>query len=783
MDRSSLRPKARSSSFHKRKHAGQSSSQFLASKQPRRSAPAVTVEAALLDADSQAPIGRISLPHLQLSAAGLSALQNDAQSTTLLSPAPHKHLPPLSARSSEGSATSSRRASFTGSVPTGLNLGAGIPSGSAASAAPGSRRFGTPSPALSFASTHSGSRRGSLDPSSAAPSAFHISPSDVIPTPPRAGMPHATPRTSSRRFSFGGEVGDVLHDMTKQFSSLASPGVPPTPATGKAFSFDFAEPPPAPTPGSRSSSASGGTFSFDNVPQRGPGTSSSGLQRPQFRTPQQLRHRQFFGDSAAAQVAPPPEGSGAASGATGPALGAVPVPTPPSGGTGLLAASSSNSSTGSNASARRRARRRRPMGLKLSIDASEVVSPPSYDAAKPNLAKCSGTVASVTEFLYVGGMDVAKDKAQMQALNITHVLNCVGGTAPSAFPDVFSYCTLNLSDRNSMDIVAFAYPIIEFIERARKAGGKVLVHCMKGISRSTSAVIVYLIWQQHWGFETAFRKVKQARREANPNASFALQISEWERIRRTQLGAGRPLLFRVGQHLSATGPIHLAIGPLADVGLSMFLDDRPDRHSGGPFSHPTPPPGERPASGHRARPQHKPDVALKVRHTDAYVLLGPGVHFVWHANEAPHVVHAAASLAQVIMGLEKFACPSVQVVNQNAEPPAFWCAVLELHSSAVSVSPGLQAYCSERGLQASKSSLMASPMSRTTERQGSDRTEGRWGSSSLLSEMNGSGSMRHLSTSGTGSMVHDDALGVSMELDDSKAQSPSLDEDMAMDTE
>jgi protein-tyrosine phosphatase len=60
-------------------------------------------------------------------------------------------------------------------------------------------------------------------------------------------------------------------------------------------------------------------------------------------------------------------------------------------------------------------------------------------------------------------------------------------------------------------------------------GGKVLVHCAQGRSRSASMVIAYLMKQQHMSFHQALSQVKEARPIISPNEGFMAQLQKFEK--------------------------------------------------------------------------------------------------------------------------------------------------------------------------------------------------------------------------------------------------------------
>jgi len=53
---------------------------------------------------------------------------------------------------------------------------------------------------------------------------------------------------------------------------------------------------------------------------------------------------------------------------------------------------------------------------------------------------------------------------------------------------------------------------------------------MKGISRSATVTLAYLMWKNHWEFKKAKSYLKDRRPIINPNLGFRVQLEIWEKI-------------------------------------------------------------------------------------------------------------------------------------------------------------------------------------------------------------------------------------------------------------
>lgn len=132
-------------------------------------------------------------------------------------------------------------------------------------------------------------------------------------------------------------------------------------------------------------------------------------------------------------------------------------------------------------------------------------------------------------FLYLSSYNAAKNKSLMDNNKITYIINCAADYCQNIFASdpQYIYLSFYLKDHIMENIECVFYECIQFIEKAKENKGKVLVHCIQGISRSVSIIIAYLIYTQKNNYDIAFNIVQKRRTIANPNFGFAIQLQNF----------------------------------------------------------------------------------------------------------------------------------------------------------------------------------------------------------------------------------------------------------------
>jgi len=130
--------------------------------------------------------------------------------------------------------------------------------------------------------------------------------------------------------------------------------------------------------------------------------------------------------------------------------------------------------------------------------------------------------------LYLGNYGSIK-KETCKTFGISHVVNC---TRDHPHPNVktVQFLRVAVDDSPSVKIGKHFEKTTRKIFDIIKTGGKVLVTCRAGISRSSTIVIAFLMRYHKMVLKDAHKLVKTQRPKIRPNDGFWRQLVEYERI-------------------------------------------------------------------------------------------------------------------------------------------------------------------------------------------------------------------------------------------------------------
>jgi predicted protein tyrosine phosphatase len=106
--------------------------------------------------------------------------------------------------------------------------------------------------------------------------------------------------------------------------------------------------------------------------------------------------------------------------------------------------------------------------------------------------------------IYVGNQTAALNLAGLQALGVTHVVNCTAGAhaIPCYHTGELSYLTFDIAGwqqhvtHTDASLAAFVAPLFSFIDSALGRGQSVLVHCLAGAHRAGTTGVACIM---HYG--------------------------------------------------------------------------------------------------------------------------------------------------------------------------------------------------------------------------------------------------------------------------------------------
>ncbi len=140
--------------------------------------------------------------------------------------------------------------------------------------------------------------------------------------------------------------------------------------------------------------------------------------------------------------------------------------------------------------------------------------------------------SKITDNIYQGGETCSENKDNLKKLGVTHIL-VASIVLEEHFPNDFVYLKINVIDDVNEDIFKYFDNIYKFVDDCISNGGKILIHCAAGISRSTTCTCVYLIKKLKITVEEAIELIQVGRKIANPNEGFMKQLKKWEAINLT----------------------------------------------------------------------------------------------------------------------------------------------------------------------------------------------------------------------------------------------------------
>jgi predicted protein tyrosine phosphatase len=145
---------------------------------------------------------------------------------------------------------------------------------------------------------------------------------------------------------------------------------------------------------------------------------------------------------------------------------------------------------------------------------------------------------SITDRIFVGDLASAANKEAMKEQGITHIISAITGAYP-LFPQDFTYLTIHINDDAWVNIGEYFESVNNFIDETMKSSNtKIMIHCQKGISRSVTLLMGYLLFKYNThkqipkgnvdeAINNILREIREHRSIAEPNEGFIQALKKY----------------------------------------------------------------------------------------------------------------------------------------------------------------------------------------------------------------------------------------------------------------
>ncbi|KAJ6228539.1 dual specificity protein phosphatase [Anaeramoeba flamelloides] len=146
---------------------------------------------------------------------------------------------------------------------------------------------------------------------------------------------------------------------------------------------------------------------------------------------------------------------------------------------------------------------------------------------------CKHPSEIIPDFLWLGSVRTANNEKVLRLLGIKRIINLSIEVEKENKSDLDLYAKLGIKHRSITFDDKVNVDITQKIERVvniiNENDSKILIHCSMGISRSSAAIIYYLMKFQSLSYQQAFGWVKSCRSLIDPNPGFVKQLKGLEK--------------------------------------------------------------------------------------------------------------------------------------------------------------------------------------------------------------------------------------------------------------
>ncbi|XP_014841283.1 PREDICTED: dual specificity protein phosphatase 16 [Poecilia mexicana] len=160
-------------------------------------------------------------------------------------------------------------------------------------------------------------------------------------------------------------------------------------------------------------------------------------------------------------------------------------------------------------------------------EGKSVLVPSCPSQSSPAISSLGPT--RILPHLYLGCQRDVLNKELMEQNDIAFVLNASNTCPKPDFVPESHFLRVPVNDSFCEKILPWLDRSLDFIEKAKASDGRVLVHCLAGISRSATIAIAYIMKRMDMSLDEAYRFVKEKRPTISPNFNFLGQLLDFEK--------------------------------------------------------------------------------------------------------------------------------------------------------------------------------------------------------------------------------------------------------------
>lgn len=137
-------------------------------------------------------------------------------------------------------------------------------------------------------------------------------------------------------------------------------------------------------------------------------------------------------------------------------------------------------------------------------------------------------IIPIVDNIYIGNIASTIYLEQLKENGITHILSIYNG-GYETYPNDFKYKIIHINDDPWLSLDQYFDECIDFILDSQKTHGKILIHCMCGVSRSATIISAYLIKIHKIPVQNTIEFMKNKKSNIEPNQGFILQLYNYEK--------------------------------------------------------------------------------------------------------------------------------------------------------------------------------------------------------------------------------------------------------------